>query len=388
MESNEGASVIKIASRVFLVSHSDKPLVSLYSAQIWPPKSVKDSGSRLHSKLKEAIMQTGMEKNLFGNHPVSLPTTESRSPPPAFASDPLIGRENNEISDSMEGYSSPTGIRPSKLSVTDIVEIDSPNSAGNFIKAPSPAPPGATTRKSSLHGDRQNSEISYYADDEDGDHKKYTRRDSRNGAPVKISLKMSKGVVHHHSNEQSSVQMMNEAIDEDESVKEVVSEPEREVKRSRSSIEMPKNKRNVKSKKNSNSSSCSSYCSSEDDSSASQEAIHGGSSSCLSPQNNNTTLKSNGKSRSNRGPATDPQSVYARRRRERINERLRILQNLVPNGTKVDISTMLEEAVQYVKFLQLQIKLLSSDDMWMYAPIAYNGMNIGLDLNITPTKQP
>lgn len=25
--------------------------------QIWPPKSVKDSGSRLHTKLKEAIMQ-------------------------------------------------------------------------------------------------------------------------------------------------------------------------------------------------------------------------------------------------------------------------------------------------------------------------------------------
>jgi hypothetical protein len=36
---------------------------------------------------------------------------------------------------------------------------------------------------------------------------------------------------------------------------------------------------------------------------------------------------------------------------------------------QVDISTMLEEAVQYVKFLQLQIKLLSSDDTWMYAPI-------------------
>lgn len=46
------------------------------------------------------------------------------------------------------------------------------------------------------------------------------------------------------------------------------------------------------------------------------------------------------------------------KRRERINERLRILQNLVPNGTKVDISTMLEEAVQYVKFLQLQIKVI------------------------------
>ncbi|CAK8573846.1 unnamed protein product [Lathyrus sativus] len=83
------------------------------------------------------------------------------------------------------------------------------------------------------------------------------------------------------------------------------------------------------------------------------------------------------KSRARNGPATDSQSIYARRRRERINERLRILQTLVPNGTKVDISTMLEEAVQYVKFLQLQIKVLSSDDMWMYAPIAYNGINIG-----------
>ncbi|MED6217624.1 hypothetical protein PIB30_019390 [Stylosanthes scabra] len=69
------------------------------------------------------------------------------------------------------------------------------------------------------------------------------------------------------------------------------------------------------------------------------------------------------------------------RRRERINERLRTLQSLVPNGTKVDISTMLEEAVHYVKFLQLQIKLLSSDDMWMYAPIAYNGFDIGLNLS-------
>ncbi|XP_041021270.1 transcription factor bHLH84-like [Juglans microcarpa x Juglans regia] len=88
---------------------------------------------------------------------------------------------------------------------------------------------------------------------------------------------------------------------------------------------------------------------------------------------------SGGKTRASRGSATDPQSLYARKRRERINERLRVLQNLVPNGTKVDISTMLEEAVNYVKFLQLQIKLLSSDDLWMFAPIAYNGMDIGLN---------
>ncbi|KMT19125.1 hypothetical protein BVRB_1g015220 [Beta vulgaris subsp. vulgaris] len=95
-------------------------------------------------------------------------------------------------------------------------------------------------------------------------------------------------------------------------------------------------------------------------------------------------VTSKGKKRANRGSATDPQSLYARRRREKINERLKILQNLVPNGTKVDISTMLEEAVQYVKFLQLQIRLLSSDDFWMYAPIAYNGVDISLYKRISP----
>eukprot|EP00261_Vitis_vinifera_P012170 XP_002283302.2 PREDICTED: transcription factor bHLH85 [Vitis vinifera] len=118
----------------------------------------------------------------------------------------------------------------------------------------------------------------------------------------------------------------------------------------------------------------SSSISSEDDSNASQE-LNGGT---TSESKGSAALNSNGKTRASRGSATDPQSLYARKRRERINERLRILQNLVPNGTKVDISTMLEEAVHYVKFLQLQIKLLSSDDMWMYAPIAYNGMDIGL----------
>ncbi|XP_076936422.1 transcription factor RSL3-like [Bidens hawaiensis] len=95
-----------------------------------------------------------------------------------------------------------------------------------------------------------------------------------------------------------------------------------------------------------------------------------------------TKLNTNGKKRACNGSANDSQSVYAKKRRERINERLRILQNLVPNGTKVDISTMLEEAVEYVKFLQLQIKLLSSDDLWMYAPIAYNGLNLGLDVKL------
>jgi hypothetical protein len=32
-------------------------------------------------------------------------------------------------------------------------------------------------------------------------------------------------------------------------------------------------------------------------------------------------------------------------------------------------------------------QLLSSDDMWMFAPIAYNGFNVGLDLKIAPPEQ-
>ncbi|TVU49389.1 hypothetical protein EJB05_00697, partial [Eragrostis curvula] len=113
-----------------------------------------------------------------------------------------------------------------------------------------------------------------------------------------------------------------------------------------------------------------SCCTSDSDSNASQESADA------------EEERPKAKARAARGAATEPQSIYARKRRERINERLKILQNLVPNGTKVDISTMLEEAVHYVKFLQLQIKLLSSDDTWMYAPLAYNGMDIGIDLDM------
>ncbi|XP_034923142.1 uncharacterized protein [Populus alba] len=177
--------------------------------------------------------------------------------------------------------------------------------------------------------------------------------------------------------------------------------PENSKKRSRRTGDAQKNKRNVRSKKSQKVASTSnndeesngglngpvsSGCCSEDESNASQE-LNGGASSSLSSKGT-TTLNSSGKTRASKGTATDPQSLYARKRRERINERLRILQNLVPNGTKVDISTMLEEAVQYVKFLQLQIKLLSSEGLWMYAPIAYNGMDIDLDhLKLTTPRR-
>ncbi|PIN10192.1 hypothetical protein CDL12_17226 [Handroanthus impetiginosus] len=158
---------------------------------------------------------------------------------------------------------------------------------------------------------------------------------------------------------------------------EKASSPLESKKRSSVPGEVQRNKRNTKPKKclkldendedNNNNNNAvlhrqtSSSCCSEDDSNVSHE-LNGLASS--SSSKGSGALNLSGKTRASRGSATDPQSLYARKRRERINERLRILQNLVPNGTK----------------------LLSSDELWMYAPIAYNGMDIGLDLKISTPK--
>nr|XP_011465955.1 PREDICTED: transcription factor UNE12 isoform X2 [Fragaria vesca subsp. vesca] len=63
--------------------------------------------------------------------------------------------------------------------------------------------------------------------------------------------------------------------------------------------------------------------------------------------------------RARRGQATDPHSIAERLRRERIAERMKALQELVPSCNKTDRAAMLDEIVDYVKFLRLQVKVLS-----------------------------
>ncbi|XP_042483604.1 transcription factor BEE 1-like [Macadamia integrifolia] len=64
--------------------------------------------------------------------------------------------------------------------------------------------------------------------------------------------------------------------------------------------------------------------------------------------------------RARRGQATDSHSLAERVRREKINERLRCLQDLVPGCYKtMGMAVMLDEIINYVQSLQNQVEFLS-----------------------------
>ncbi|GLJ48630.1 hypothetical protein SUGI_1025940 [Cryptomeria japonica] len=81
----------------------------------------------------------------------------------------------------------------------------------------------------------------------------------------------------------------------------------------------------------------------------------------------------------------DPQSIAARHRREKISERIRILQRLVPGGTKMDTASMLDEAIHYVKFLKRQVQALESAAAANSGPAfrQFNHLNSNPSLNFS-----
>lgn len=64
--------------------------------------------------------------------------------------------------------------------------------------------------------------------------------------------------------------------------------------------------------------------------------------------------------RARRGQATDAHSLAERVRREKISERMKVLQDLVPGCNKVTgKAVMLDEIINYVQSLQRQVEFLS-----------------------------
>ncbi|KAL0545931.1 hypothetical protein IC582_015830 [Cucumis melo] len=77
----------------------------------------------------------------------------------------------------------------------------------------------------------------------------------------------------------------------------------------------------------------------------------------------NKTAPRSGSSRRTR--AAEVHNLSERRRRERINEKMKALQELIPHCNKTDKASMLDEAIEYLKSLQLQLQV-----MWMGSGMA------------------
>ncbi|XP_042389198.1 transcription factor PHYTOCHROME INTERACTING FACTOR-LIKE 13-like isoform X1 [Zingiber officinale] len=63
--------------------------------------------------------------------------------------------------------------------------------------------------------------------------------------------------------------------------------------------------------------------------------------------------------------AAEVHNLSERKRRDRINEKMKALQELIPHCNKTDKASMLDEAIEYLKSLQLQVQM-----MWMGSGMA------------------
>ncbi|XWS41895.1 hypothetical protein CRYUN_Cryun17cG0121400 [Craigia yunnanensis] len=72
--------------------------------------------------------------------------------------------------------------------------------------------------------------------------------------------------------------------------------------------------------------------------------------------------------------AAEVHNLSEKRRRSRINEKMKALQNLIPNSNKTDKASMLDEAIEYLKQLQLQVQMLSMRNGLSLHPMCLPGV--------------
>ncbi|PQQ14346.1 transcription factor SPATULA-like isoform X1 [Prunus yedoensis var. nudiflora] len=80
------------------------------------------------------------------------------------------------------------------------------------------------------------------------------------------------------------------------------------------------------------------------------------------------------RSLSKRSRAAEVHNMSEKRRRSRINEKMKALQNLIPNSNKTDKASMLDEAIEYLKQLQLQVQMLTMKNGLSLHPMCLPGV--------------
>lgn len=121
-------------------------------------------------------------------------------------------------------------------------------------------------------------------------------------------------------------------------------------------------------------------------------ACHGGSENQDEDRETKTQTGRSHSTRRSRAAAIHNQSE--RRRRDRINQKMKTLQKLVPNSSKTDKASMLDEVIEYLKQLQAQVQMMSVRNMpQMMMPmgmqqqlqmslLARMGMGVGLGMGM------
>lgn len=74
---------------------------------------------------------------------------------------------------------------------------------------------------------------------------------------------------------------------------------------------------------------------------------------------------------SKRSRVAESHNLSEKRRRNRINEKLKTLQELIPNSSKTDKASILDEAIEYLKALQSQLQMMSSRSGMKLSPMGF-----------------